>query len=1152
VRFLFGARHLPQGLLEHGLSDLAYEHNGRRVPRAAFYAIACDPRRSVAVEACAGAGKTWMLVSRIVRALLDGCAPHEILAITFTKKAAGEMRERLHEWLADFAAMPLDRLRTELSLRGLPDAALADGQLAQRLQALQQAVLTAGRPVQIRTFHGWFAALLRTAPMALLEQLGLPAQYQLLEDDSQAVSRTWRPFYAAVLADETLRDDFHTAVASHGRSQTLKALEAALGRRIEFMLADARGAVESSVLSWQAAWPGADPGASSPAEALLAHRSQLYAAASALGGAGPKTFVAKGVELEKAVTEGNAEAARAALLTQKDEPRKFSEKLVGLPVVQAAQEIVIAYVAAQVQQSAWQHQQRMARLTRVLLAEYGGVKRERGWIDMNDVEQAAQILLSDPILSGWVQQRLDAQVRHLLVDEFQDTNPLQWQALQAWLSGYVGAGGSAPGVFLVGDPKQSIYRFRRAEPQVFIAAQQFVVEGLDGDRLACDHTRRNAPAVIAAVNAVIGRAQAANEYEGFREHTTESKEAGAVLQLPAIPREAKPEDERYQPEWRDSLTTPRVLPEETLRHRECRQAARWVAEQIAAGTPPREIMVLSRRRAALSAMEDALRDVRVPAQQPEKADLCDAPEVQDVVALLDVLVSPGHDLSLARALRSPLFGLEDADLVQVALARERLKENGLGDHGWMAVLQHPEAALPPALANAGPILLRWQRWVQRLPPHDAIDAIFHDGDVLARFAAAAPAALRDTMVARLRALPGTALALDGGRFATPYGFIRALKAGGVPAPVRTEPNAVRLLTVHGAKGLEADLVLMLDTDGSPTRSETMGVLVDWPGQETAPLSFVFLASESAPPPSVAAAVQAERFERQREEINGLYVAATRARKRLVLSSCEPHRANPGSWWRRMEGLCEPVVIEAQYTSDDIALGSGDLPVPHEAGDFHLPELQMLPAGVPIDWPLPPDLADDEPEPEVEIHESERIVGLAVHRLLEWPPGDDSLYSTTQQSAAAREFKLNSAQSADAVVIAQRIRHGEGRWAWDDAEIDWYGSEVPLAFAGVSLRLDRLVRRRDTGEWWVLDYKSAPRPERQAGLRSQLAAYRDAVRAASPGEIVRAAFLTGQGTVVMLQDDVPAPVFATPQNTPPAAAPVAPPQPAPHGVQADLF
>ncbi|MBS0610471.1 MAG: UvrD-helicase domain-containing protein, partial [Proteobacteria bacterium] len=145
-------------------TQAAYEHNGRPVTRAQFYAIACDPQRSVAVEACAGAGKTWMLVSRMLRALLDGSAPHEILAITFTKKAAGEMRQRLQEWLQEFAAKPLPDLEKELIARGIsPQGASAK---REQLQNLYRQTLDAGRPVQIRTFHSWFAALLSSAPLS--------------------------------------------------------------------------------------------------------------------------------------------------------------------------------------------------------------------------------------------------------------------------------------------------------------------------------------------------------------------------------------------------------------------------------------------------------------------------------------------------------------------------------------------------------------------------------------------------------------------------------------------------------------------------------------------------------------------------------------------------------------------------------------------------------------------------------------------------------------------------------------------------------------------------------------------------------------------------------------------------------------------------
>ncbi|MEK9953388.1 MAG: UvrD-helicase domain-containing protein, partial [Curvibacter sp.] len=210
----------------------AYERNGAPVAREDFYRIACDPQRHVVVEACAGAGKTWMLVSRILRALLEGTAPQEILAITFTKKAAGEMRQRLMEWLEEFAHADDQRLRQELLIRGV-DAARVPA-LVDPLRQLHRDLLLQGRTVQIRTFHSWFAALLRHAPMATLEELGFPAAYELLEDDAPAIAQLWRPFQARLLREPDLRADYEAVIASHGRSQTEKALEAALQRRVEF------------------------------------------------------------------------------------------------------------------------------------------------------------------------------------------------------------------------------------------------------------------------------------------------------------------------------------------------------------------------------------------------------------------------------------------------------------------------------------------------------------------------------------------------------------------------------------------------------------------------------------------------------------------------------------------------------------------------------------------------------------------------------------------------------------------------------------------------------------------------------------------------------------------------------------------------------
>jgi ATP-dependent helicase/nuclease subunit A len=1105
----------------------AYQINGAPVSREAFYALACDPARSIAVEACAGAGKTWMLVSRILRALLDGCAPQDILAITFTKKAAGEMRKRLGEELRRWADLSDAELVDVLRQRGLGTADA--GRRVAEARSLHARVTALGRPVQVRTFHSWFAALLRGAPLSVLQELQLPVQYELLEDDTQAVEQVWPRFYGALAASAPDRQDFVDAVGTHGRFQTQQALRKVLQKRVEFALADAAGVVQTSVDAMAKQFPEfAD--FDDPLQWLVEHAptcSLLSAAAIALGRASAVTFAAKGVELEKALTGRNGAGVIDALLTQKNEPRKFSDKLAGLEQVRTAQDLALRVLAARSQHQAWLHHQRMARLTRVLLTSFAALKHERGWVDMNDVEAAARRLLGDAELSGWLQQRLDARVRHVLIDEFQDTNPLQWQALYGWLSAYAGAGpGEAPCVFLVGDPKQSIYRFRRAEPQVFKAAQAFVVQGLAGALLSCDHTRRCAPAVVDALNSAMLAAVQAGEYSSdFRPHTTESHEPGEVVALPQVPRSARERDGGAGGDatWRDSLTTPRVLLEDTMSALEARQAADWIAAEIGSGRlSPDGLMVLARRRERLAWMFEALRERGIASEQPEKLDLCESPAVQDVVALLDALVSTRHDLSLARALKSPLFGWSDDALAWMA----RLQQHWTVRPGvdakpvkpsWWTVL-HRFADLPEqertglpsvpeplvqAFITAATRLMRYRQWVQSLPPHDALSAIYGDGDVLARFAQIVPASQRAGVLAQLRDLLANALAQDGGRFLTSYRFVRALKAGGIKATPTHNPGAVRLLTIHGAKGLEAHTVLMLDTDTGSSRPESMGVLIDWPGEAPVPRRFVFLASEKNPPACAASALALEQQARSLEELNALYVALTRAESRLVISSFEPHARGSGAttWYERLLPLTLPLEVPdkavpaRQSESDTFSL-------------LALPTL-ALEVGAATPTPVEPAPADDE----------RTRIGLALHRLLQWHPtparGFD--WSTVHAQAVAREFALSPAQAAEAQAMARRTVQGEAAWVWDDAVVDSIGNEVELFHGGEGLRLDRLVRRTDTGEWWVLDFKSAEHPELQPELLAQMRRYAQAVQTARPGAVVRLAFINLHGRLIELHN-----------------------------------
>jgi ATP-dependent helicase/nuclease subunit A len=1162
----------------------AYEHNGAPVDAARFYAIACDPRRSVVVEACAGAGKTWVLVSRIVRALLDGCAPHEILAITFTKKAAAEMRQRLQALLAEFATASDAQLVRELRARGL-DVEPGAPQL-QTLRGLHVALLQGGRPVQIRTFHSWFAALVGGAPLGVLHGLGLPTTYELLQEDKPAIAQVWRRFFQRVVGDPAAHADYRALVAAHGRHQAHKALEQALHKRTEFALADAQGVVAQSVAPHGQQF-AEFAGFAQPYDALHsgALNELLWQAAKVLGAQTGKKSREAASGLEQALGVRDADAAMAALFTQKLEPRALPVKGSGAEVVTQAQDSLLRVRRAQIQHEAWLHQGRMARLLRLLVADYADLKRERGWIDMGDLELAALALMSDPVLSGWVQERLDAQVRHLLIDEFQDTNPLQWQALSAWISGYAGAG-KAPGVFIVGDPKQSIYRFRRAEPQVFRAAKAFVQHGLGGELLSCDHTRRNAQAVVVVLNTVMQEAQNAGEFDGFRPHSTDSQERGRFLQLPQIPRPASARKAASSAEaltaavqqaivatpsalaaspaaaepasWRDSLTTPRFVLEDTAKTLECRQAARWLAQQLkgrgavasggvsaspealvqqgAAAWPeaalsPGDVMVLARKRESLGWMQAELAALGIAAQQPESADLCDMPEVQDLVALLDVLCSPRHDLSLARVLKSPLFGASDADLVQLALrhrsARAATRSGAATTEtavlasnsatratpapSWFDLLRSA-SDLPSSLAGVGATLAAWQRLLATLPAHDALHSIYESGDVLARYAAAAPAGSSAAVLANLRALLGAVLALDGARYTTPFALVRALRAGGIAAPVQARPGAVRLLTIHGAKGLEAPLVLLLDTDGENPNAETMGVLVDWPGESPHPQRFVFLTKESEAPDCAQQALSAERAARDREEINALYVAMTRAKHTLVISSLAPHRAQTRSPWQRLHTHAELVTTPAGHAPHDVADG-----VASQIADAPPVHLWVLPQR--SAKPLPP-LADFAAAPSADTEASR--MGEAMHRLLEWvqpQPGGAALpppWTPGQLAQLASQFGLNAEQVASACAMACGILAGEAAWAWDSAQIDWAANEVPIVHRGRALRIDRLVRRAPQGVWWVLDYKSQAQPHLSPELSAQLAAYRQAVaEGVAEASAVCAAFVTPQGRLIVL-------------------------------------
>ena len=1086
------------------MSGPAFRIGEEAVSEEAFYAAACDPQRSVVVEACAGAGKTWMLVSRILRALLAGAQPQQILAITFTRKAAGEMRERLHDWLREFSDLGCDAQQRVRALRQRGLSAAEAQALAPALGGLHEQILRGGRGVEVQTFHGWFAQLLSHAPLALLERLALPPVYELIEDPSLLRDELFRRFHGVVQADPALRADYIAMVAKHRRGTLLQWLSAAWQGGPELARADAAGSAEDGVPAAEAMWPECR-GLDDPAELL--HRAPLVhdidTLARQLGASGKARAMTAASGLRDALQAGAAdtafETAWAALFTEKDKPRL---QLGDSPLRETMVDALERVREMRQQQQAHQDHARMLRLARVLLREYAALKRRRGLVDMADLEQAAEALLGDSELAGWVQERLDQRLRHLLIDEFQDTSPLQWQVLHAWLSSYAGAGGGAsgqrpPALFIVGDPKQSIYRFRGAEPRVFAAARDFVRDGLEGEWLQCDHSRRSAPALVAALNAVFEDASRLEDFFGpYRPHTTASDAVGTVRRLPGVARPARAARWVAGSVWRDSLTQPRQEPELRLKAAEAAQVATAVAALLTQhGLQPGEIMVLARRRSTLALVADALAAEGVPHVLAEPLALRTSPEALDLTAVLDVLASPGHDLSLARALKSPIFGADDTDLLWLAPA---------GRGAWRGALLGAGDPPSPSLQRAQALLSRWLEVADVLPPHDLLERIVHEGDVRARLAAAVrPARLAGALHA-VQALLGAALSHQGGRFASLYGFVRELRGGRVSAKAAAPAAAVQLLTVHGAKGLEARAVIVADADPEPRPPGRATLLVDWRVEEAAPRRVAFLRSESRVPFSLRGLFDDEAAAREREELNGLYVAMTRAREWLVFSRTASRGRGGRSWWARVERQADrwtPVAQAAALTSADPP-AAARVPV--------LPALIRPAVLAPGISSAPGDAA------------AARL-GQAVHRVLEWcgRPGAADVDLQAASQAAAAEAGLGAAAAPSVHKLAAQIL-GSTACApfFSGPALRWAGNEVPVAAQGQTLRIDRLValREGDGGQattWWVLDYKLHSTPTDRPADRAQLERYVAAIQALQPGDAVRGAFITGRGELIVL-------------------------------------
>jgi ATP-dependent helicase/nuclease subunit A len=265
---------------------------------------------------------------------------------------------------------------------------------------------------------------------------------------------------------------------------------------------------------------------------------------------------------------------------------------------------------------------------------------------------------------------------------------------------------------------------------------------------------------------------------------------------------------------------------------------------------------------------------------------------------------------------------------------------------------------------------------------------------------------------------------------------------------------------------------------------------------------------------VVDALAQEQAERRREELNGLYVALTRAQTTLVISSLEPHIKNAGSWWQRLEALA----TEVQWSGEVATLPAAPVLPAASVTLKILPNVSLAPVECAQSAIKKVAITGGDGQVPGAVDSLESRIGQAMHRLLQWveplPAGvNDSPWTVAQCDRVAVEFALDTSQLQQAQGMAVAILRGKGAWAWDTTQLAWAANEVPITQGGRMLYMDRLVQNASTQEWWILDYKSSASPLEQPELLAQLAGYRAAVAKAYPGQTVRAAFLTAQGALL---------------------------------------
>ena len=618
---------------------------------------------------------------------------------------------------------------------------------------------------------------------------------------------------------------------------------------------------------------------------------------------------------------------------------------------------------------------------------YMTFKRQNAELDYEDLIHLTKRLLENEGATSWVLYKLDGGISHILIDEAQDTSPQQWAIIKALSAEFFDGAGQSDEtrtVFAVGDRKQSIYSFQGADPAAFDEmSKYFAQKSTSFEKVRLDVSFRSTAAVLETVNHLFDMPTAQSgvvlEDEKVSHLPFRLGQGGRVEIWPLIEPEDDEEDVWYPPVERAHKPLARTrLAEKIAQNIQQMVARQEVLESKGRALQYSDFMVLVQRRNAF--MDDFIRackQIGVNIAGADKIKLLEHIAVQDLISLAKFLLLPEDDLSLAEVLKSPLFGLDDDDLMQLCI-----------DRGTTALWQRLKAnsKYAPATETLSALLAK----ADYIRPFELFSYVLSVYGGRQKFVARLGKETEDALDEFMN------LTLDFEREHTPslQAFLQWLEEDDVEIKRETEQpqaNAVRIMTVHGSKGLQAPVVILPDTVRVPNIKREAALLVEDNQRAYFPLNA------DGYEDICNALYETEKQKEYDEYRRLLYVALTRAEDRLYVCGYKSkNKINEQCWYN----LCAETLKtwgkekggNLVYESEQVVAPKTALNQLEETPQIKLPSwaLEDAPQAEPLARPYTPSKPDDDEIAAASPLNDEGFYykrGLLIHKLLQLLPSE---------------------------------------------------------------------------------------------------------------------------------------------------------------------